>query len=129
MLRKIAAVIIENRKFLVVRDSGQDFFKMPGGKVESNESDEECLKRELMEELSVIPTETEFIGSAIGVTPKGENIDVAFCITNCKGAYSKEDKIAETVLIDSSHEKDGIKVAKTIDDYLIPRLLELDLID
>ncbi|MBI3190517.1 NUDIX domain-containing protein [archaeon] len=129
MLRKIAAIILENRKFLVVRDGSQDFFKMPGGKIERNESDEECLQRELMEELSIIPKETEFIGSAMGVTPNGEDIEIIFWLADYDGTIKPDNEINEVLFIDSCYNKEKIKLVKNLDTYLIPKLLELDLID
>jgi 8-oxo-dGTP diphosphatase len=52
-----AAVIISNGKVLLARrkqgDSHQGFWEFPGGAVEPGETLEECLARELMEELGV----------------------------------------------------------------------------
>ena len=52
-----AAIIISNGKVLLARrkqgDSHQGFWEFPGGAVEPGETLEECLARELMEELGV----------------------------------------------------------------------------
>jgi 8-oxo-dGTP pyrophosphatase MutT (NUDIX family) len=52
-MKKIIAsgpVIIENGKLLVTMDKKDDFYKIPGGTLENEESLEECAIRELNEE-------------------------------------------------------------------------------
>ena len=50
---RIAAVIIEGGKLLMLRGKGYKELWTPGGKIEIGESEEDCLKRELKEEISV----------------------------------------------------------------------------
>ena len=50
MIDKIGAVVIKDGKLLVVREKGMDVFFIPGGKREPGESDEEALRREMLEE-------------------------------------------------------------------------------
>jgi mutator protein MutT len=60
-----AAIIISKGKVLLARrkqgDSHQGFWEFPGGAVEPGETIEECLSRELMEELGVTATVAEVI--------------------------------------------------------------------
>lgn len=56
MRRIIAAAITQNDKILIAkRNYGllEGFWEFPGGKVEENETDEECILREIQEEFSV----------------------------------------------------------------------------
>lgn len=56
MNRIIAAAIVkEGKTFIARRNYGSlaGYWEFPGGKAEGNETDAECLKREIMEELSV----------------------------------------------------------------------------
>lgn len=56
MKRIIAAAIYEAERLLIARRSYgtlKGFWEFPGGKVESGESDEECIKREIREEFAV----------------------------------------------------------------------------
>lgn len=48
----IRAIIIQNHKLLLLKGKNHTELWEPGGKVELNESDEECLRRELMEEIN-----------------------------------------------------------------------------
>lgn len=52
-IRKAAAIIIQNKRLLVVKPKRGDIFLSPGGKYEGNESPLECLSRELREELGI----------------------------------------------------------------------------
>ena len=54
---RISAVIIRNKKLLLVTGYDGSFYWTPGGKVDSKEKHEQTLIRELEEELSVNPTE------------------------------------------------------------------------
>ena len=48
---KPALLIIRNKKLLVVREEGSDFWLTPGGAPENHENDEQCMRREIREEL------------------------------------------------------------------------------
>ena len=50
---KLALVLVQDRKQLVVRSKGKSAFFVPGGKRESGESDMQALCRECKEELTV----------------------------------------------------------------------------
>ncbi|MDF2880071.1 MAG: hydrolase, family [Clostridiaceae bacterium] len=51
------AVIMKNDKLLVLchynRINNEEFWLLPGGEKETNETEEECIKRELKEELNI----------------------------------------------------------------------------
>lgn len=51
-MRAIGGLVINEGKILIVEDPQQGWL-FPGGKPEKNEKDEECLKREFLEELSI----------------------------------------------------------------------------
>ena len=50
---RAGALIVEDNKLLLVNGKGRKEFWTPGGKIEENETEEDCLKRELEEELGV----------------------------------------------------------------------------
>ena len=53
---RVAAIIIKERKILLVTGYKGTFYWTPGGRMEEKEAQEDCLKRELLEELSVTLT-------------------------------------------------------------------------
>ncbi|MBW2973445.1 NUDIX domain-containing protein [Candidatus Woesearchaeota archaeon] len=52
-IRKAGALIINDKKLLIVKPKGKPYFINPGGKYEAGETAENCLRRELKEELQV----------------------------------------------------------------------------
>lgn len=64
-----AAVILNNEKILIAqRAEGQSLagkWEFPGGKIEEGETLEECLKREIKEELDVTIEVGKFIGESV----------------------------------------------------------------
>lgn len=52
-----AAILIKNKKILIAKRRKNDFsgnkWEFPGGKIEKNESPQECLRRELKEEFGI----------------------------------------------------------------------------
>lgn len=53
LIDKLALLYIEDGKLLCSMSHGKDTCYIPGGKREAGESDEQALRREIMEELSV----------------------------------------------------------------------------
>ncbi|MEK6959089.1 MAG: NUDIX domain-containing protein [archaeon] len=53
IIKAAAAMIDEKGRLLIVRKKGSEICINPGGKIEKNESTQDALKRELMEELKV----------------------------------------------------------------------------
>ena len=52
-IRKAGALLFKEGRLLLVKSHGKPYFITPGGKYEEGENAEDCLKRELMEELQV----------------------------------------------------------------------------
>jgi 8-oxo-dGTP pyrophosphatase MutT (NUDIX family) len=53
IIDKVAWIYIKDKKILSTLSFGKSKYYIPGGKRETGESDEDCLKREIEEELSV----------------------------------------------------------------------------
>ncbi|WP_081408590.1 NUDIX hydrolase [Acinetobacter larvae] len=60
----VAAAVIENSQgqLLLVRKKQTQFFMQVGGKLEANEAAEDCLLREIQEEIAVAAQIKQFIG-------------------------------------------------------------------
>ena len=52
-IHKAGALIIKDKKILLTKSHGKSIYITPGGKYEKGENTEECLRRELKEELQV----------------------------------------------------------------------------
>ena len=50
---RVCAVIIDDNKVLVMRDNHADYYYLPGGRVQFNETAEKAVLRELKEELNI----------------------------------------------------------------------------
>jgi len=72
---RVAAIIIQGHNLLLVK--GSDKYKefwTPGGKLEAGESELECLKRELDEEINVKVVSAKFFGEYAEKAPYAENV-------------------------------------------------------
>ena len=64
-----AAVVIDNENILIARrkpdDELEGFWEFPGGKIEGNETPQQCLEREIQEELGVSSTAGDFFFESV----------------------------------------------------------------
>lgn len=63
---RIAAIIIKAGKLLMLKGKGYDELWTPGGKIKAEESEEDCLRRELKEEIDVKITGLNFFKEYTG---------------------------------------------------------------
>ncbi len=89
---KVTAAIIEKEgKILIARrkkeDSMADKWEFPGGEIESNETPEECLKRELFEEFGIDVEVGEFIGSSRALSPPHSIELMAYRVSHISGEF------------------------------------------
>lgn len=59
-IHKAAGIIIRDKKLLVERSKGKEFFISPGGSIEAGETAKQALKRELKEEFDIDTKEEDF---------------------------------------------------------------------
>lgn len=69
MKRVTAAIIVDEGKVLITQRKATDRFpnkwEFPGGTIEDGETPEECLQRELKEELDIDVTIGEYLGESV----------------------------------------------------------------
>lgn len=126
MIRKCAAIIIQNKKLLVVRKRGTTVFISPGGKIEPGETQRCCLRRELREELGVELIRATFFGTF--ERPSAfEKMDLQTHVwsTEVSGNYQALAEIEELRWITGSAE---ISVGSVFGECVIPVLVNQGLI-
>ena len=128
---KIGGIILRGKKLLVVKKRTKDNrseYIIPGGKREGNETDFETLKRELQEEIQVELLSAEPFGGFDDIAIFENipiNIEVYFA--NIVGEPTCDSEIKELVWIDRNYEKKGIKLGSVLAKFVIPKLIELEM--
>jgi len=88
-LKVTAAVLKKEGKYLIAKRKKNDIlgglWEFPGGKIEEGETAEECLKREIKEELNIIVDVNELILSKIHKYPRGYFELIAFKVKYISG--------------------------------------------
>jgi ADP-ribose pyrophosphatase YjhB (NUDIX family) len=80
---RIRAVIVHEDKLLVMRMHTNEFYALPGGKMEIGETILECLKREITEELGVYPKIGRLLFTNSFVEKNGDqSVEFIFEVTN-----------------------------------------------
>ena len=130
MIDHIAALIFDSENnLLVLRKKTPDNRKeciLPGGKREGNETDEQTLKRELREELSVEVEDMKFykIYYDKAVFEQEEDFKQTTYITKLKDKnISIKNEIKEAIWINKEYERNGIKCNPTLSLKIIPDLI------
>ena len=128
--RKIGAAIIKNKKLLMVRESSEPHFILPGGRPEADETAERALARELKEELGVKIVSAKYFKTYETQHFKDKNVlvrmDVYFATID--GKPNAQGEIAEFKWMDGKYKEAGIRVASINEDFLIPELKKKRLI-
>jgi len=131
-IHKAAGIIIRDKKLLVERSKGKEFFIAPGGSIETGETPEQALVRELMEEFQITVHEADlsvfgtFRAAAAGQEDKIVEMNV-FTVGRYEGEPAADNEVEEIRWITSEPE-DGIKVGSIFEHEVIPRLKAADLI-
>ena len=131
MIDHIAGLIFDsNKRLLVLRKKTPDNRKeciLPGGKREHEETDEETLKRELLEELGVEVKSMKYYKTYYdkAIFEDGEEFKQTTYITELKEQeISVRNEIKEKLWISSDYEELGIKCNPTVKLKIIPNLIE-----
>ena len=84
-----AAIIIDKNKILIAQRGANEKlagkWEFPGGKIELGETPQECLKREIKEELEVDIAVGNYLGESIYTYPNGEIKLIAYFATILDG--------------------------------------------
>jgi len=127
---KLAWIRIENRRVLSTLSKGKETFYIPGGKRKPGESDEEALRREIREELSVelVPETIRpfgvFEAQAHGKT-EGVVVRMTCFMADFRGELRAAAEIERFEWLDFS----GQEKSSPVDKLIFAELKERDLID
>jgi len=125
---RIVGIIVTNGKLLLVK--GNDNFKefwTPGGKLNEGESEVDCLKRELYEELSVQLKSSDFIGEYVSPSPYHENVITIqkIYVAKISGELNPSNEIQNYIWMTKEEYKEHkYPLIKITRDKIIPDLIE-----
>ena len=126
--RIIAAVIQKGNTFLIAqrgkKDSNFEKWEFPGGKVEQNETDHQCLQRELFEELGIVAEIGDYLCS-IQFTHNNQSMEmIAYFVPAFNGTITLHEHLAiEWVTPDVMHKFDFPEPDLPIVEALMQRCL------
>src|SRR3989338_10620148 len=121
---KAGAFPIKDKKVLVVRKRDQEFYISLGGKNEPGEDDLACLLREVKEELNCEAANIIHFATYEGPVhdDRTKTIKMAcyFFDLNGEPKLNPKDKVIEYRWIGRDYAKHGIKIAHTMEHYVMP---------
>jgi 8-oxo-dGTP diphosphatase len=130
---KASGIILRDRRVLVERSTGKEYFIHPGGKIEPGETVTQALVRELKEELSIVVNESDlvFFDRCSAPAANSPEVDVqmdVFIVKKWKGAIVPDNEVAEIRWLSSQVPKD-IKIGSIMEHETLPKLKAQGLID
>lgn len=130
---KASGIIIVNRKVLVERSLGKEYFIHPGGKIEPGETPKQAVIRELKEEFSIDVLEENLKEFDHNTAPAANNPEVdvhmdVFLVEKWQGGITPDNEVEEIRWLTSDIPRD-IKVGSIMQHETIPKLKAHNLID
>lgn len=122
IIYKIAAVVIKDDSFLVVRKKDKDVWTSLGGKPESGETEEETLRRETKEELNC---DIKILKKLLNVEDKAVFDDAQVKLTFYLGELIGSPEVIDNelddyIFIKSDYKSKNIKLPSSLEDQVIP---------
>lgn len=130
---KASGIIIIDRKVLVEKSFGKEFFIHLGGKIEPGETSKQALIRELKEEIDITVTEDNLElfdqNSAPAANSPEVNVHMdVYLVKRWQGEIKPSSEVEAIRWITSDIPKD-IKVGSIMEHETIPKLKQQNLID
>ncbi len=132
-IHKASGIIIVDRKVLVERSVGKEYFIHPGGKIEPGETPKQAVIRELKEEFQIDVQEQDLEEFDKNTAPAANSPEVnvymdVFLVKKWQGKIEPDSEVEEIRWLTSSVPKD-IKVGSIMEHETIPKLKASNLID
>jgi 8-oxo-dGTP diphosphatase len=123
---KIAAIIVKEGKTLVVKKKGLDEFISLGGKHDLNETFEECLARESLEELNTKVSNPIFLGRFKDKASSDDNqVIIDAYLVETEDNPTPTNEIENFAWIGKKY---NIKIASILEKFVLPALIERGLL-
>ncbi len=130
---KAAGIVIQDRKLLVERSKGKEFFIAPGGSIEEGETEKQACVRELKEEFDIEVAEEDleefgrFEAAAAGQEDRIVHM-AAFTVRRWLGEPTPRSEVEEIAWVTSANEQ-NLPLGSIFEHEVIPRLKSQNLID
>ena len=122
IIHKIAAMVIRDDSFLMVRKKGKDIWTNLGGRPEENESEEQTLLREIKEELDCDGVIIRKLGDFEAPAAMDDAmVKLSTYLVELKGKMQISDpELEEYRFIGIDYKEQGIKLPESIEKQLLP---------
>lgn len=122
VIHKIAAMVIQDSSFLMVRKTGKDIWTNLGGKPEDGETEEQALLREIKEELNCEAIIIRKLGDFEAKAAMDDAIvRLSTYLVDLKGDINITDpELEEYRFIRSGYKEQGIKLPVSIEEHILP---------
>jgi 8-oxo-dGTP pyrophosphatase MutT (NUDIX family) len=129
MSERISAIIIKNKKLLLVTGYDESFYFTPGGKSKEKEPHEKTLKRELKEELDITLTSMKFYYEYVAFNEIIKKNQKCYCyIVKYEGSEKPQKEITKLLWYSKQNFKNKKPKVSIGTGYLILKLIQDNLI-
>jgi 8-oxo-dGTP diphosphatase len=131
-IHKVAAVVIQDNGFLMVRKHGKDIWTSLGGHVEEGETEEAALLREIKEELDCEGVIDRKLGDyrAKAIFDDDAEVLLSTYLVALHGEPKISDaELAEFKFLPKDYEEKGYKLPDSITEHVIPACVDAGLLD
>ena len=123
-LRKIAALCIKDNKILLVYKKSIGWYITPGGKIDSGETDLDCLKRELKEEVGCEFSNAKFYETFQSITHDNKTIEIKTYLCDLVGDIKLNPNDSITAYVWAALvEANSYPLSETLRDQILPSLV------
>jgi 8-oxo-dGTP pyrophosphatase MutT (NUDIX family) len=130
-IHKIAAVVIKDNQFFMVRKVGKEVWTSLGGKPEAGETEEQALLREIQEEVHCDATIVKKLGDFEAKAAHDDAIvRLSTYLVDLQGEIKLDDpELEESRFIGKDWQAEGIKLPPSIKDQILPYCIKAGLLD
>ncbi len=129
-IHKVAAIVIKDDAFLMVRKKGKDTWTNLGGHIEAGETEKEALLREIQEEMGCEGVILRKLGDFEAPAAHDDAIVRLSCyLVELKGTIDFQDpELEEYRYITKNYREKGIQLPPSITEQVIPYLIKNSLL-